>query len=789
MPGSLQYLSSLFLKCFRPIILWVFIGGLSTLSAQPHFPGDPRADSLEIPEIHLRLDLSDFNTPTLYGHATLHVVPRFSSMQHADFDLLNLQIDSLAVNNSAQNPLIFPPHHFRVPFPAYQLGDTLRIEVFYHGTPTFDPAFGGFYFNQGYAYNIGVSLSQIPHQFAKTWFPCLDNFQTRSRFYAEIITQSTHQAVAGGIRTAENTLPDGKKSYRYELHQPLPPYLMSVAVSDYSLVEYQIPSISGGNIPVQLAARAPDTTNFKNSAVNLPTGFQIFEQLFGPYPWDRVGYVLVPITAGAMEHATNIAYPRILANGNLAYQDVLMHELAHSWWGNLATCRTAEDMWLNEGWAVYSEWLFNEFFSGKNQYMNLYRSTHKTNLRTAHIEDAGHWPLSGVPDAHTYGYHSYSKAADFIHTLRHYLGDSLFFSGIRQALERNRFADWDAAMFRDTLSAATGQNLQDFFEHWIFQPGWPHFALDSFYTDQGICHVFIRQRLNGRTQFCSGVPLSIGLLMPDWSIQKQTVTVDQELNHFQIPVNQPPIQIIVNENEGLSDATTAQAYVIKNTGNLNLTYANISLNIQQVTDSVWFRAIQHWTPADWDPAGNQVSPQRWWTIQMEPAGKIKGTASLTYNGRTAGNDSHLDHLLIPDREDSIMLLWRPGVGTHWIEYPYYTAITGGLIDKFGTIRLDSILPGDYCFAMRNMAVSFENIPENRNIYLFPNPVQPSGTLQLSVPDEEPAFIHWYSIDGKWAGSTAPENLNVPPLKPGIYITDIWLKSGKRLQQRMVVQEE
>lgn len=758
----------------------------SILWGQGLHPGDSRADSLAIPHIHLSLDLSDLPGQVLRGKATLYVVPKMGGITEGRFDLRALTIDSVKVNQQSTGFSLAPNHQFKVPFPNYSLGDTLAVEVYYGGQPDNDPAFGGFYFLQGYAYNIGVSLQEVPHNFAKTWYPCLDNFQTRSTYTTDIITQPQHRAFAGGVWTGTTSLPGGLLQYHYQLNQPIPPYLMSVAVTDYALVQSAVQSINGQTIPIELAARPADTTNFKLSAVNLAAGFQIFEQIFGAYAWDRVGYVLLPVTAGAMEHATNIAYPRVLANGSLGAEDVLIHELAHSWWGNLATCRTAEDMWLNEGWAVYCEWIFNEFFYSRNQYMNLYRSTHKNNLRLAHIEDGGHWPLSGVPQAHTYGYHSYSKGADMLHTLRTYLGDSLFFAGNKEALHRNRFHDWDAQMYRDTLAAITQAPLQDFFNDWIFKEGWPHVALDSFKTENGLCKIYLRQRTSGRSGFTGPMPLTLGLLDAQWKVTHHKVMIQGLYSVVELPVSAAPVQVIVNADEGLSDATSALSFNVKQTGNLNFTYPYFNLTINQLSDSLWLRITHHWTPADWDPAGNQVSPQRWWTVQMAEAGSWKGTALLNYNGRTTGNDSHLDHLLIPDREDSLMLLWRPHAGVHWTEYPYYTKLMGGMLDKFGNFRLDSILAGDYSFAMRNMALGAESQPAAKNFRVYPNPVS-SGSLLFPGQDVPvDVQVKWYDLQGRLQAISSENPWVVPTLLPGVYVMECQFPQGAQYRQKMTI---
>ena len=148
----------------------------------------------------------------------------------------------------------------------------------------------------------------------------------------------------------------------------MPAYLISVGVGNYVFVKDGFTNYLGDTIPVWLAARPTDTTNLKNSFINLEAAFDIYESKWGPYRWDRVGYELESMNSGAMEHAMNIGFPVAAADGSLAWQSVMEHELSHHWFGNLVTCRTAEDMWINEGFASYCEHIFDENFSGRATY-------------------------------------------------------------------------------------------------------------------------------------------------------------------------------------------------------------------------------------------------------------------------------------------------------------------------------------------------------------------------------------------------------------------------------------
>ncbi len=164
-----------------------------------------------------------------------------------------------------------------------------------------------------------------------------------------------------------------------------------------------------------------------------------------------------------MEHATNIAYPSFAVDGTLVFEDLMAHEFGHHWWGDLVTCETADDMWLNEGWASYSENLFMEAVYGREAYLDAVIFNQIEVMQYAHIQDGAHYPVSGVPFDVTYGRHVYNKGADVAHTLRGYMGDEAFFRCIREYLDAFAFQTANSEQFRDFLGECSGFDLDDFF--------------------------------------------------------------------------------------------------------------------------------------------------------------------------------------------------------------------------------------------------------------------------------------------------------------------------------------
>src|SRR5262249_54166 len=151
-----------------------------------------------------------------------------------------------------------------------------------------------------------------------------------------ITTSDTNTAVCNGALLDTIHHPDGTITWHWRIDQPIPSYLAGISVGKYALVHETINGMNG-QVPGQFAQPVQETTLTKNSFNHLPNAFSIFESDYGPYRWNKVGYVMVPYSNIAMEHATSITYPTDVLLGNTTYENLYAHELAHHWFGDLVT--------------------------------------------------------------------------------------------------------------------------------------------------------------------------------------------------------------------------------------------------------------------------------------------------------------------------------------------------------------------------------------------------------------------------------------------------------------------
>lgn len=710
---------------------------LRTSGAIYYSPENLRSDTIDILKYTINLDITDFANQTIKGNTVVRFAPKLNSQTRLRLDLLKLQIDSIKQNASLLT-YTYNDTVIRINLAAsMNTTDTSEVTVYYHGSPQGDPSgWGGFSFSGNYAYNLGVGFGAKPHNYGRVWFPCFDNFVEKSLYEFNITTDTLKRAYCNGALISDIKA-GAKRTRKWVLNQEIPSYLASVAVADYTQVNWNINGLNG-NIPVVLAARPSDTTALKNGFVHLPNAVQGFENYYGPYVWNRIGYCLVPFNSGAMEHATNISYPQ--AATAIAYESELMaHELSHHWWGDLMTCETQEDMWLNEGMASYSERLFLEWTYGYDKYITEVKSIHDDIARYMHLREKGFRAISGVPHEYTYGDHVYKKGSDVAHTLRAYMGDTAFFAGLKYVLQQKAYKNMNSAEFRDLLQTSSGLNLTDFFDNWVFNGGWPHFSIDSVKVGGASAPysvvVFVKQKLFGAPNLYTGVPLEITFMDQAWNKELKSVVMSGATQSFSLQTNLLPVYCGMNVNSKISDAISSEYKTIKTNTTITYSLARATLFVSNKGADSSFVRIEHNfaapDPFKSNPSNFRLSTQHYWKVDgiLSPGFASKVRFNFDGNKNTSGN-SYMDTCLIINNADSIILLYRKNAADDWQEVKNYSKFKVG---KVGFFTADTLKLGEYVFANGQSNVIVGTKEQNKTVMklnVFPNPS--SGNLNVKI---------------------------------------------------------
>jgi aminopeptidase N len=652
--------------------------------------------------------------------------------------------------------------------------------MYYHGLPyVLASGFGGFYFSSGIAFNLGVGIGVNPPTLGRVWFPCFDNFVQRSHYEFFITSKFSHKAFCNGIlldMIADTVLQ--QKTWHYKLSETIPTYLACVAVGAYETIHQTFTAING-SMPVELAALANDTTLLKNCFTHLENAFDYFEEAFGPYRWEKVGYSLVPFNGGAMEHATNIAYPRSFVDNAGTYEsDLMAHELAHHWFGDLVTCEEPKDMWLNEGWATFCGLYFLEKLHDTDMYMNEVKNKLDNVVHFANYSEGGFQALSNIPFDYTYGTHVYDKGALVAHTLRAYMGNT-FFSALTSYMNNNQYQKTNSNYFLNQLELYSGKSLHPFFNNYVFEGGFAHFSVDSFSTTNtgsGFqTKVYIKQKLTGTEIMHTHVPLDFTFY--DVNLNKitftDTINTENSVSNFIVPFDTK--FVLVNATQRLSTAQIQEQKLITGNGANAFILGKLSTLVSNFTTNVFLNVEHNYTHPDAFKITPKyrLSPNRYWKITgIIPQGtSIKTT--FKYNGRTlaTNGDNYLDNLLINETEDSLYLFYRGSTASDWIIINDTIWSRGNKSDKVGSVNVTNLKLGEYCFGMKDQFASIAETQSNAifDVHIFPNPAK--NTLNIIAPNYNTADI--YDNQGKLVKTISIKKYvseyDIYDLENGIYI--------------------
>jgi aminopeptidase N len=327
--------------------------------------------------------------------------------------------------------------------------------------------------------------SQGQPQFNSRWFVCHD-FPNERLTTELLVTVDAGFLVSSNGRLVDRALvEDGRVRWHWLQDKPHAPYLVSLIIGKFDVVNVGGSGSARPGLPMPVyvpIGRGHDAADlFANTAEMVA----VFEEAFDePYPWARYAQLTVRDFGGGMENTSATTLGEGSLRGRRGGLDGLIaHELAHQWFGDLVTCRSWEHVWLNEGWATYSEGLWAEHAEGRDGYMSRVR-------RWARSRQAGYgtqWPEDSAMVCNVYSNawepfgrrnNPYTRGALVLHMLRERLGDEVFFEGARLFLDRFKFRAAETDEFRQVLEEVSGHDLERFFDQWVLRPGLPELEID-----------------------------------------------------------------------------------------------------------------------------------------------------------------------------------------------------------------------------------------------------------------------------------------------------------------------
>ncbi len=638
--------------------------------------------NVDIINYQIHLNITDFENKTISGYANIKLSPRTDELKNIILELHQLKTDSVFIFNEKITDFSYDGTLLNIPFEQRKEESNCctQLTIYYHGKPQKDPAWGGFFFTDSSAYNIGVGMQAKPVSFGRAWFPCIDDFSEKASFDFFITAPASHKAVCSGAFVSKTKKTKNTYTWHWTQKKEVPPYLVSIAVDKYDEVKSVYEGIKR-NVPISLFVYPEDVAKAKVSFSNLNKALQIYETNFGEYVWNRVGYVEVPFNSGAMEHVCNIAYPEYAIDSTLSRETLMAHELSHHWFGNLVSCKTPGDMWMNEGWAKYCEALFKEGVYGKDAYKDYARENHVKVLSEAHIFDDGYLPVYGIPHDKTYGTTVYYKGADVVRTLRAFLGDELFFKSISAYLQKYAFKSVSTHEFQDFLEKYTQMPVKDFFDTWVFTEGFPHFSLGNFSlarnADKYRCDFSIKQRLKERNFYGNNHKIELLFVDENCDTLQKSVNMSGTEEHYSFIFDTKPVSIFIDPEEKIADATVDNYKMFQDTASYGFKFTDFSIYINKLNGKAMVQStINHISPLNAAQDKYIISKEKYWDIKAAVKGEINAEGSFYLNS---------DELDLDGDFEDLVLLYRPNETARFkkvkVKKYQYDAVQGIFIVK------------------------------------------------------------------------------------------------------------
>ena len=765
---------------------------VKTSNAQSNYPDVCRY------EIHL----TDINhtTKSITAHTYVTFTVHSANVSQIDLSLEQFTIDSI-IQNGQSLTYTYNDTLLQINLNApMNAGDTSTISIAYHGiTHTEANGWGGFHVDATYAFNMGVGFETNPHNYGRCWYPCVETFTDKATYEFFIITNYGKQAFCNGSLNALITNSNNTITWNWIMNDPIPTYLASVAVGPYTTWQrnYQ-------GLPIEIACTIADSAAVSASMIHLNDVLGYFIDAYGSYAFDKVGYCLVPFNAGAMEHATSIHIGKSYFNGTLTYETLWAHELAHMWWGDKVTCETAADMWLNEGFASFNEAYMTEQLYGSDAYKAYNLNNHKGVLQFSHVTDNGYLALNNIPMSCTYGPTVYNKGADVARTLRHYLGDSLFFVGCKHYMNSRQYANANSYQLRDDITSSTNVNVNRFFDDWVFTPGFPHFSIDSIAkTSNGSnwnYQIYTKQKSKGNNHIYE---MPVKITAYDYLNNYDTtftVLINQQTQSFTISNSNLFDEFYVDANDEMADAQinlrkTITGPITSNTG-VSFSEANVSTTVMNApAGNNQLNITHHFVAPDEFQTSQPIrlSDYRYWSVGGNFKTGFRAKANFLYNGSVNLSTGHLDNTLITGLEDSLVLLYREGASKDWkIETNSTLVKSGSATDKVGYITVDTLKKGEYCLGYRNYTVGISTNQSNKINYLevSPNPSNDTFCIKINGALTKKYMISIYDLAGKEIyNNTINQDNSITwqpkNIKKGIYLVNL-ISEGQIIDTKKIV---
>ena len=558
----------------KPIVEEVEIIELDTVMVDSDNPREVyRASETRINDVlHTKLEVSfNWDSAFLYGKASLTLKPYYYPTDTVVLDAKGFEIHQVAlldkIGKKTELNYSYDSSFLKIQLDKkYTRKDTYQLFIDYTAMPNKLKKGGsaaitsdkGLYFinNDGKDPNKPKQIwTQGETEASSCWFPTIDSPNEKTTQEIYITVDSNYVTLSNGALIFQTENEDGTRTDYWKQKLPHAPYLFMMAVGEFAIVKDE-----WRGKPVHYYVE-PEYEEFARDIYpNTTEMLEFFSKRFGyEFPWDKYHQIVVrDYVSGAMENTGAVIFgdfvqgdDRFLVDN--AAEDIVSHELVHHWFGDLVTCESWSNLPLNESFATYGSYLWNEHKYGKNEadlgglqdqrvYFNS-SQINKNQLIRFHYGDR----------MEMFDAHSYQKGGRVLHMLRNQIGDEAFFDALALYLKKNEFQPAEIHNLRLAFEEVTGQDLNWFFNQWFLSAGHPIIKVEKQYIDSTQqLEVILKQ-----TQEGDNIPevfeiyTSIGIVDADGNFNRFNVHIDEREEKVVYAYNKAPRLVNIDVDKTL----------------------------------------------------------------------------------------------------------------------------------------------------------------------------------------------------------------------------------------------
>ena len=692
-------------------------------------------ENIDVTHYEIHLNNIDFTNHTLQAQ-TVVTLTTLSATSTIELELKTLTVSAVTSTDATISNFSQTGDVLTINLASALAANATASFTITYGGNTFNESWGGIMWTTGYVCNMGVGFESIPHNLGKCWFPCVDNFTDKATYDVFVTVPNDKTAVCGGNLESTTDNGDGTKTVHYNVPQEIATYHISFVAGDY--VEWT-DTYNGmeRDIPITVYVKPNQAGMVQGTFVHVKDIANFFENNFGPYPFNRIGYSITSV--GCMEHIDNIGITSGVLTGNTSQEEYVAHEMSHMWFGNKVTCATAEQMWLNEGFAQFCGVFYRSGIYGESDFQQAMST--KINSITKWCKNESNWiPLNNIPQTMTYDNNAvYNRGAVVVNTMMNYIGRETFLEGMRSYLNDYNYSTATSEQLRDALTNATGIDMNGFFDTYVFTAGIPHYGVDLINVtpngNQYDATVRMTYQHVGPEHVGQNNRVEVTFIDNEGQMQTELVNWDGSEANQNVTLDINPIAAFADYYNHFLDAKIDKNLTATTTANLGIEQ-QLTITVSSVADSVMLRGEEHFVAPDNNPniPGLTLSTRHYWNVMRLDFGEATVSGKFTFS-----NNANMDGDIIHTENDSAVLLYRANINDTWHTIPYEQQGNW----KIGFFTVSDLPTGQYTIGAidKTQLGMGENILDTKKMILTPNPTNNFVKISTKTENSEILIIN------------------------------------------------